>query len=343
MSPDDRMTTPAPTSAPVPSGSFLGEAGHFWRSLPDKPLFLGLLAAWLALFQFFGNSTLGLVNTASLFGWWKWTIGKSPGEEHAYLMPLVTLGLLMWKSRELEAVPKRTCWPALALVALALMLHVVGYMIQQTRLSVVAFALGLYGLTGVVWGGRWLWATLFPFTLLLFSVPLGADIDRLTQPLRLWATQITAGVSHTVLGIPVVCNGTQLFSPDGRYLYDVAPACGGIRSLTAIIAFGVVFAFISLHALWRRLLIVASAVPLAVLGNVTRLTLIVMAAELFGQKGGNYVHENGVFSLAPYVPAILGMLFLGYWLDEERKSRRRGTASGAAAAPVPGGTPQVEP
>jgi len=305
-------------------------------------LFIGLLAAWLVLFQFFGNSTLGLVNTASLFGWWKWTIGKSPGEEHAYLMPLVTLGLLMWKSRELEAVPKRTCWTALALVALALMLHVVGYMIQQTRLSVVAFALGLYGLTGVVWGGRWLWATLFPFSLLLFSVPLGADIDSKTLPLRLLATKITAGFSHTVLGIPVICNGTQLFSPDRSYEYDVVAACSGIRSLTAIIAFGVVFAFISLHALWRRLLIVGSALPLAVLGNVTRLTLIVIAAELFGQKGGNYVHESGVFSLAPYVPAILGMLLLGYWLDEGRKPRR-GSSSGAAAAPVPAGAPPVEP
>ena len=315
------MTTRDASSPGGPSGSFLEEAGRFWRTLPEKPLFLGLLAAWLALFHFFGNSTFGLVNTASLFGWWKWTIARSPGEEHAYLMPLVTLGLLLWKSRELAALPKRTCWPAMGLVVLALLLHVGGYMIQQTRVSVIAFALGLYGLTGLVWGGPWLAATLFPFSLLLFCVPLGADIDRLTQPLRLLATQITGQVSHVVLGIPVVCQGTQLFSSDGRYMYDVAPACSGIRSLTAIVAFGVVFAFISVRTLWRRLLIVASALPLAILGNVTRLTLIVIAAELFGQKGGDYVHASGLFSLAPYVPAILGMLLLGYWLDEERQRR----------------------
>ena len=30
-----------------------------WQRLPNKGFFLGLLAAWVALFQFLGNSTLG--------------------------------------------------------------------------------------------------------------------------------------------------------------------------------------------------------------------------------------------------------------------------------------------
>ncbi len=37
-----------------------------WQGLPNKGLFLVLLAAWLALFQFLGNSTLGYISTPSL-------------------------------------------------------------------------------------------------------------------------------------------------------------------------------------------------------------------------------------------------------------------------------------
>ena len=40
-----------------------------WHRLPNKGLFLVLLAAWLALFHFLGNSTFGYVDTPSLLGW----------------------------------------------------------------------------------------------------------------------------------------------------------------------------------------------------------------------------------------------------------------------------------
>src|SRR5665647_1344854 len=40
-----------------------------WRRLPNKIFFFALLAAWLLLFQFWGNSILGYVHTSSLFVW----------------------------------------------------------------------------------------------------------------------------------------------------------------------------------------------------------------------------------------------------------------------------------
>ena len=37
-----------------------------WRRLPNKGFFFLLLGAWLALFQFLGNSTFGFLDTPSL-------------------------------------------------------------------------------------------------------------------------------------------------------------------------------------------------------------------------------------------------------------------------------------
>ena len=85
--------------------------------LPDKPLFLALLGTWLLFFHFLGNSTLGYVDTHSLYAWMSYTYSTSKDDELGYIIPLIVLGLCYWKRDELLAAPKRTWWPALALVA----------------------------------------------------------------------------------------------------------------------------------------------------------------------------------------------------------------------------------
>jgi len=299
---------------------------------------VALVAAWTALFHFIGHSTLGYVNTRSLFGWWLWVHTRGiegpdgsmhllrifdSEEFHAWLIPAVVLILLWCRRAELVAMHKGVCWPALGIFAAGALIHVLGYMVQQARISVVGYFVGLYGLTGLLWGAAWLRAALFPFALFAFCVPLGNSAEAITFPLRLMATRITSVVCDALLGINVLQDGTRLFDAGGSYQYEVAPACGGIRSLTAITAFGVIYGYVTFKTTWRRLLTAAAAFPLAVLANVFRLTLIVLAAEAFGQKAGSFVHDNSIFSLAPYIPAIGGMLLLGWWLREDKKQRKK--------------------
>ena len=52
-----------------PGLTFWQELTWYWRQWPSKPLWFGLLAAWILLFQFLGNATLGYIDTRSLFGW----------------------------------------------------------------------------------------------------------------------------------------------------------------------------------------------------------------------------------------------------------------------------------
>ena len=91
-------------------------------------------------------------------------------------------------------------------------------------------------------------------------------------------------------------------------------ACSGLRSLTTMLALGCVFAFTSFREHWKRGILVCSAIPFAILGNVLRLLTIVIAAEAAGQEAGNYVHKHWLFSLIPYLPAMIGMSLLARWL-----------------------------
>jgi len=292
-----------------------------WRQMPHKGLFFGLLAGWLALFQFFGNSTLGYVNTPSLFGWMEWIYRNSEDDAHGRLIPFVVLVLFWWKRNDLMAVSKRNWWPAVIVLLLGVLLHMFGFLIQQTQISVVGFFVGLYGLMGLVWGPKFLLASFFPFCLFAFCLPMRNVSEPITFPLRMLATKITSGICHVGLGINVIQDGTRIFDSNGTYQYEVAAACSGIRSLTAIMALSVIYGFVQFKSPWKRIAIIASTLPLAVAANVFRLTTIIIAAETFGQSAGNYVHNSSWMSLLPYLPAMFGILLLGHWLRENKKPR----------------------
>jgi exosortase len=293
----------------------LRDTRQWWRIQPNKLLFFGIFIPWLLLFHFWGNITLGYVKTDSLFGWMKFVYTTSPDDEHGMLIPFVVIGLFWWKRKELWSVEKKIWFPAFGIILVGVLLHLLGYRVQQTRLSMIGFFTGIYGMLGLVWGKDFMKKSFFPMFLFVFCIPLGTEADRITSPLRLVATKITSGVAH-LLGIGVLRDGTRLFDPNGLYQYEVAAACSGVRSLMAIFAFGTILAFTSVEETLKKVFLIFSAFPFAVFSNVIRLLAIVFAAELFGQDAGNYVHESSWMSLLPYVPAVAGMIFLGRGLQK---------------------------
>lgn len=302
-----------------------------WRKVPNKGFFLFLLGAWLVLFQFLGNSTLGYIRTPSLMTWMyiAYVPIPQPGQEeqlsedgHGLIMPLVVLGLFWWKRKELISQRLETWWPGLLIVAFGLMVHILAYMVQQPKLSIVGLFTGIYGLMGLAWGPAWLRKSFFPFVLFAFCVPLGTLALPITFKLRMMVTQIVEAISHNILAIDVIREGTALKDPSGQYGYDVAAPCSGIRSLFATVGFALVYGMVTFQSWWKRGLVIASAFPLAVAGNALRMLMIIVSADLWGQKAGNYVHEGGpggIISLMPYIPAFIGVLALGYWLGERRE------------------------
>jgi exosortase len=294
-----------------------------WRRLPNKGLFFGLLIAWLALFQFLGNSTLGYIKTSSLLEWMHIVYSgedvSGSDDTHGKYIPLVVLGLFWWKRRQLLSLPLAAWWPGLLLLSLALGLHLFGYMVQQTRVSIIALFTGVYALMGLAWGRQWLRESFFPFILFAFCVPLGWSAISITFPLRVLVCKLVVLISGYILQIDVIREGTVLFDPSHNYKYDVAAACSGIRSLFATIAVAIIYAMLCFQPWWKRALLIAFAVPLAVLGNTIRMLSIIIAAEFGGQKAGAYVHDGGpggVLSLLPYVAAFAGLMLLGHWLRE---------------------------
>ncbi len=291
---------------------------QLWGQLPHKAALSVLIVAWCALFHFVGNSSFGYVDSPSMFGWLGgWYRLTANGETGDELCPLV-LGLVAIlafnKRAELRRSVRGPWAPAAALIALALSLHLVGYTVQQVRFSVLGFILGAWASTGLAWGRAWLRATAFPWFLTVFAIPVAAYTDPLTFHLRLLSTAVSVAFSKAVLGISLMRAGTVVsHPPDARdpqgFVFDVVAACSGIRSATIVLLITIVFAFLVFRPGWRRAVIILSAVPLALLGNVCRLVVVFWVGDHYGEAAGKLVETK--FGFITYVGAVLGVLVIG--------------------------------
>ena len=307
----------------------LGELRQLGASLPNKAAFAVVAAAWVCLFHYLGNSVLGYVDTPSIFVWLDalHASAEKTDSDDAFgrFVPWLVLALMLARRQELLESVKRP-WPAgLALLAVAILLHGVGFLVQQTRISIVAFLVGLYAIMGIAWGVGWLKAVFFPYFLLGFAIPISAYLDGLTFRLRLLSTVVSTAICKGLLSIRLSRVGTSVEfaavpprpgAMEGRagFLFDVAPACSGIRSLTIVTLLTLAFAWMNLRSPGRRLILVLAAVPLALLGNIVRLTLTFAVADVWGQDAATQVETKAGF--ITFAVALAGVFAIGKILRE---------------------------
>lgn len=299
--------------------------------------------AGAAVFHFFGNANHGYIDTASLFYWWVFQWMHAGSEtEHGWII----FGLSLWlfwqnglaRSKDARAVAmekttrKNQMVPARAAIVALLVglgLHAMGFAAQQARISIVAGLIFMWGLLHWAGGRRWGEAAAFPLAFMVFAIPINA-LDSIGFWLRVWVVDASAALAQSA-GIGVLRSGTQLLAPDGTYNYDVAAACSGLRSLTALAALSLLLGYINFRTWSRRGLMLSLCFPLVYLGNVARIIAIIFAAHLGGPTWGDRVHAvmgYGVFLI------VLGGLMAGgralaRWWPEN------GTAEINQEAPAP--------
>ena len=87
-------------------------------------------------------------------------------------------------------------------------------------------------------------------------------------------------------GVPEVTRvGAGLFSAaDNSFAFNVAPECSGLRSLLAMTALMGFYAWYSQKTLAKKWILFLCSVPVAIVANVCRIILVVVAAAFFGQE-----------------------------------------------------------
>ncbi|MFT5125659.1 MAG: exosortase [Kiritimatiellia bacterium] len=280
-------------------------------------LFTGAFALMFVMFHFVGNTTDSDAKGRSAILWMisRWSdssISMGNGNySHGWLIFPVSAFIVWLNRNELIRAEKRSSKVGLAVIILACLMHYIGAKSQQTRLSLAAFIFLIWGLPFYFYGWQVAKRIMFPCAFLIFSIPFNF-LDRKTFALRLLAANMSTGILNG-LGIKTTCDGTQIESTaGGGFRFGVEDPCSGLRSLLAMTALTAVYAYFTQKGVIKKFLLFFSSIPLAIVGNIFRITTIAIVAQAFGQEiaSGLYHDYSGylVFSIAIGMMVGLGAL-----------------------------------
>lgn len=236
---------------------------------------------------------------------------------HGYLVPAVAL-LLAWREREtlLAIPPVRSPSGVVALVAA---LGVYGFGVAAGLAGVQGVGIVAAAAAAVLWlrGPAWLRVLAFPIAYLLFMIPLPDDwIQPLILGLRLFVTEAAVALLHAG-GLAVLREGNVIALPNGEALF-VADACSGVTSLVTLTPLAVLVAQLTERSRWRRVVIVLSVVPIALLFNLVRVVGTVVAAQHVGAERATAGGMHDAAGLLTYAVGCLALLGVGSLLRRVR-------------------------
>jgi len=230
---------------------------------------------------------------------------------HGPLIPLIAAGLLWWKRAELRRACLQPHTGGVLIVAAAMAGYYLGVKGGQERVVVISFVVLLYGLALAVGGRAVLRTAFFPISFLFLMVPLNFLEERVAVPLQHLMAICSTAVLNS-LGIETHRVGTGIYS--NMFQFHVDKPCSGIQSLMALTTVTAAYAYVTQHEQWKRWLLFLSAIPLAVLGNMARVILVALIAQIYGQKLAMDLHDT-VAGYIVFGVALSLMVFIGWLLE----------------------------
>ncbi len=230
---------------------------------------------------------------------------------HAYFILPVSLWFAWLKRKPLKlAFEKTVARPnilGLILFIAGLLMFVFGWRWDFLFISTFSLILVTFGILLYIYGTGVTKMLSFPVCYLLLMVPPPLGIlDSITMPMRYGASVMTEMILK-LFHYPITRDGL-LLSISNHEIYLGAP-CSGFRSLITMVALGLAYAYLNKGSLKKKALLVFSVIPIALVGNLLRITGICLVTYHLGEKAGQVFHN-----IAGYV--IFLVLIAGlFWVD----------------------------
>ncbi|MFQ5647024.1 MAG: exosortase/archaeosortase family protein [bacterium] len=202
---------------------------------------------------------------------------------------------LIWREKEVAESPvdDNLHVPALMILLFGLLLYWIGvkhHAIVVSTASMPFIIIGAYAFLLGKPAGKWI----FPASYLIFTVPLpNFLVDMITFPLKRFVS-LSATSILKVLHYPVIRKGVLLTIGDYKLL--VADACSGMRSIISLLALISLYVYLQKARLSRSAIVLLSIIPIAVVANTIRVTILALITYHLGEAAGqSYYHDLSGF------------------------------------------------
>lgn len=236
---------------------------------------------------------------------------------HGLIVPFVA-GYFAWQRKDrLLSTRINSSWYGGVVLFLSLAVFILCYAGGLAFPSRVAFVFSLLGLIWFMLGNEITGILAFPILFLLFMIPVPYSLLSLVAgPLQLVATRISADIIGAC-SIPVIREGNMLYFVDTQL--EVAEACSGIRSIMSLSMLAFAFASMSRDGWKSRIVLILSAIPIAMVANILRIAGTGVLANFFGDKvARGFLHEfSGIVLFLFGFVVLLGIFNL---INRKKKS-----------------------
>jgi exosortase len=227
--------------------------------------------------------------------------GQAWNRESGAHGPIVLVTGLWLLARQLTAARGIARQGALWLSAVGLIIGLATYLFGRTFDFISLETLGLFAV-GVAmlhsaFGVAALLKNWFPLFYLGFAIPPpGWLIDRITAPLKQFVSE-AAMRSLSSVGIPVSREGVTIYV--SKYQLLMEDACSGMNSLVGLTAISLLYIYLLRGSSVRySLLMTAFVIPIAILGNILRVMILILLTYFFGDEvAQGFLHYTAGFLL----------------------------------------------
>jgi exosortase D (VPLPA-CTERM-specific) len=243
---------------------------------------------------------------------------------HGVLVPAVSL-FLAWQSRHrMAAAGMESSWWGLAVVSVGLLLYGVGELATLFAVHHISLWVVIVGLVIGAIGIRAVREIMFPLGYLLTAIPLPNFLYAgLSSKLQLWSSALGVGCLQ-LIGVTAFLEGNVIDL--GPVQLQVVEACSGIRYLFPLTALALLCAYLFKDRMWKRVVLVCSAIPISIFVNGFRIGMIGALVEWTGQgaaEGFSHLFEGAVLFLVS-----LGLLVVEMWLLAGIRSKPKAASEG---------------
>jgi exosortase len=278
--------------------------------LSPRSLFLVLAAIFLALWW------SPLASTFSL---------SIHDDQYTHILLIVPISaaliLLDWNSQDASIRPSVPIVSllligVLANLILSRMLTLSGDILLSLRMLV--FVLSCIAAFALCFGTRAFRQSLFPLLFLLWLVPFPGFVVNAIVNFLQHSSAATARAIFILARVPVELRGLLIHLP-GLTL-EVAPECSSIRSSLVLVVTTMVLAHLLLRTWWKKPLLIALAIPLAVAKNGLRIFVLgFLAIRVDRSYLRSRLHYQGGFI---FLLIALAGIFLALWILRKGEIKR---------------------
>ncbi|MFM9058731.1 MAG: exosortase/archaeosortase family protein [Planctomycetaceae bacterium] len=229
---------------------------------------------------------------------------NNPQYSHGWLVPLCSLGLLFWWRRPMAPVPPSARLAGLGLIAGSFVFRLACAYFRIITLDMYTFVPALAGVFLMIGGWRtfrWAWT---PLVALMFMYPLPDEATRyLLGPLQTLATMVSTFALQT-LGLDAYREGNKIVLGETQVL-GVVDACSGLRMLTIFVWLALMIVLVAGGEWWEKLVILASAIPIALVVNSIRITVTGALYTVSPEMAEKIFHDWAGYFMMPLALLLL--------------------------------------